>query len=93
MAKVNVSIPDDLLRDVDALAEELQQSRSGLVAEATATYVMQVRAEQAAEERRRRISAAIAEMREIGKLVPDGPDATEIIREGRDTDWGRWPAE
>ncbi len=89
MAKVNVSLPDELLSDVDAIAEELKQSRSGFVAEATAKYVTQVRAERAAEKRRRSMEAAFREAREIAKLVPDGPDVTELIRQDRDSGWGR----
>lgn len=93
MAKVNVSLPDDLLRDVDNLAKELASSRSGFVAEATARYAAEVRAKLAAEERRRRMEAAFREAREIAKLDPGGRDITELIREDRDTDHGRWPAE
>ena len=89
MAKINVSLPDDLLAEVDALSEELKSSRSGFVAEATAKYAGEVRAELAEQERRRRMEAAFREAREIAKLMPDGPDATEIIRQDRDSGWGR----
>lgn len=89
MAKINVSIPDELLGQVDALARELKRSRSGLVAEATERYVASVAKERAAREREARIRAAMAAMREIAKHVPPGPPVEEIIRKDRDTDRGR----
>ncbi len=89
MAKVNVSLPDELLGEVDALAAELNRSRSGLVQEATAQYVAHIREAQAEHERRQSIEEAIAGMREIAKHVPAGLDTTQIIREDRDSDHGR----
>lgn len=91
MAKVNVSLPDSLLDDVDELATMLGRSRSGFVQEATALYVAHVRDEQAAEERRRSIQEAIVGMRELAKHLPAGEDTTAIIRADRDSDHGRRP--
>ena len=88
MAKVNVSIPDDLLHDVDEIAAELNYSRSGFVAEATAQYLERKREEIAAEERRRSIEAAMRSARQIAARMPDGPDLTSIIRADRDSNWG-----
>ncbi len=89
MAKINVSLPDELLLEIDELANELNRSRSGLVAEASARYVAELQAEQAAERRRQDIAAARASAREIAKRVPAGKDTTEIIREDRDTNHGK----
>ena len=88
MAKVNVSLPDELLREVDSLAEEMSRSRSGLVQEATARYVAQAREERAAAERAARIEAAIAKMRELSVKVGSF-DAAAAIRADRDSDHGR----
>lgn len=88
MAKVNVSIPDDLLGEVDAIAEALHRSRSGLVQEATAQYVARVKDERAHEERRRSIEKAMEGARELAKRVPPGDDTTGIIRRDRDADYG-----
>jgi metal-responsive CopG/Arc/MetJ family transcriptional regulator len=88
MAKINVSMPDELLDDIDALAAELHRSRSGFVAEASARYVADLHAESAERERRERIGAAIRAAREIAKLVPPGRDTTELIREDRDSAHG-----
>ena len=84
MAKINVSLPDELLREIDDLAAELDRSRSGLVAEASARYVTELQAERAARERSERIGEAIREARELATHVPPGRDSTELIREDRD---------
>ena len=89
MAKINISMPDTLLADVDALAAELHRSRSGFVAEASARYVAELQAEHAERERRERIDEAIRGMREIAKHVPPGRDTTELIREDRDAGHSR----
>jgi len=85
MAKVNISLPDDLLAEVDALADELEESRSGLVREATARYVADVKEQRAREERAASIDRAIAAAREIGRTVPEF-DSTAAIRADRDRD-------
>lgn len=87
MAKVNVSLPAELLDAVDELAGQLHRSRSGFVQEATAAYVVAVREAQARDERRRAIDSAIAEARALSRLVPDGADTTDLIRRDRDTDY------
>ena len=87
MAKINVSLSDDLLHDVDDLARELDRSRSGLVQEATTRYVAAVRAEQAEAERRAGIQRAIADIRSLSGKV-GAFDATAKIRADRDADYG-----
>ena len=85
MAKINISLPDELLADVDALAAELERSRSGLVAEATARYVASIRDEQAEAERRMRIDRAIDDMRRLAEEI-EPFDSTAAIRADRDRD-------
>ena len=85
MAKINISLPDELLADVDALAAELERSRSGLVAEATARYVASIRDEQAEAERRGRIDRAIDDMRRLAEEI-EPFDSTAAIRADRDRD-------
>ncbi len=75
MAKVMISLPDELLERVDALAEKRSLSRSGLLqnlAERELDYLED-------EER--------AEMRRLLELAtrPMGGDATKMIREDRDS--------
>ena len=89
-AKINVSIPDELLAEVDAIAREFNRSRSGLVAEATERYVAGITEERAAREREARIRAAMASRFARSRSeFPPGPPAEEIIRRDRDTDRGR----
>lgn len=45
MAKVNVSIPDSLLSELDSFARKKKLSRSGLLKEATERYLAQLEAE------------------------------------------------
>ena len=85
MAKINISLPNQLLDEIDSLSAELHRSRSGLVAEASARYVAEIRAERAERERREQIANAMKGMREIAKRVPCGRDTTELIREDRDS--------
>jgi metal-responsive CopG/Arc/MetJ family transcriptional regulator len=86
MAKVNVSLPDELLLAVDTLAEELGRSRSGLVQEATARYVAAMAEERADEQRKRGIAAAMADARDLAGSVRPGADTTSVIRRDRDSD-------
>lgn len=85
MAKVNVSIPDELLEQVDEIASELHRSRSGLVQEATARYVAEALAERERKAREEEISAAFAGMRRLSTSVPAGEDTTALIRRDRDS--------
>ncbi|MDZ4180104.1 MAG: ribbon-helix-helix protein, CopG family [Coriobacteriia bacterium] len=85
MAKINISLPDELLEEIDSLATELQRSRSGLVQEATASYVTHVRTERALEERRARIDRAIESARATAATV-EPFDSTAAIRADRDRD-------
>lgn len=84
MAKVNISLPDGLLDDIDELASWLKRSRSGLIQEASALYVAQLREERAAEERRADIARA---RRDLGKLADELEpfDGTAAVRTDRDS--------
>jgi metal-responsive CopG/Arc/MetJ family transcriptional regulator len=85
MAKINISLPDALLTEIDEVAAELHGSRSALVQEATALYLARVREERARAERRASIDRALASARELGAKL--GPfDSTASIRADRDRD-------
>ena len=90
MAKINVSLPDELLRELDELAAELHRSRSGLVAEASARYVAELEAQRVARQRRSaRSMTALRLARDVAEDVPPGPDTTQLIREDRDSGHGK----
>jgi metal-responsive CopG/Arc/MetJ family transcriptional regulator len=85
MAKVNVSIPDELLDEIDELASAVDTSRSGFVQEASARYIAQIRAEAERRARSERIERAMSDMREIADEVADF-DGVAAIRHDRERD-------
>ncbi len=84
--KVNVSLPPELVEQIDCAAAEQGLSRSGFIAEASSRYVAELRETSAEEERVRRIDAAIASMKERGKLLPRDFDYVGAIRKDRERD-------
>lgn len=81
--KINISMPDELLADVDALASELARSRSGLVAEAMARYVASIREDRVEAERRARVDRAMGDARKVAGRFGTF-DGTSVVREDRD---------
>lgn len=95
MAKINISLPDSLLEEIDRRANASDRTRSGFIQEAAANYIAGIESEQARLEREKRIGKAIEGMREVAKHMPPGTDGTAIIRHFRDLpepwitgDWG-----
>lgn len=88
VAKVTVSLSDELLAQLDAAAAELGRSRSSLVQEATAAYLGKTLEERVDDARRTRILGAIEKMRhfEDGAVIHDDRPSLEILREIRETD-------
>ena len=76
-------MPQELLEEIDAEASALVLSRSGLIQEATARYVVSARENREAEVRRLRIQAAAQRMRRIG--IDFGPvgDTARLVVEAR----------
>jgi len=87
-AKVTISLPEELLKRLDAEANALGLARSELVQESVASYLSVTAQERAAEGRRRRMLEAIEGMRtfHIGREVSDDRPTLEILREVRETD-------
>ncbi|HEX6455861.1 MAG TPA: ribbon-helix-helix protein, CopG family [Solirubrobacterales bacterium] len=75
MAKVMISIPDELLERVDTLAEERGLSRSGLLQALAERELLALEDEEQAE------------MRRLLELAtkPRGGNAAQMIREDRDS--------
>jgi hypothetical protein len=86
--KVNVSLPEDLVSEIDEAAEGLGLSRSGFLAEAATRYVADVKNLSAEERRRKDIERAIAGFRSIGAQAPPGTGERmmEQLRKDRDRD-------
>jgi metal-responsive CopG/Arc/MetJ family transcriptional regulator len=75
MAKVMISMPDELLKQVDAVAASKGLTRSAAMREF---------AEAALEDRAAKLRAAMAAL-EIGKHAkPHGGNAVELLREARE---------
>jgi metal-responsive CopG/Arc/MetJ family transcriptional regulator len=68
--KVNVSLPEGLVTEIDEVADGLGMTRSGFVAEASARYVADVKNLTAEEQRRKDIARALATFRRIGAQIP-----------------------
>lgn len=86
MARINITIPDGLLEEVDQAAESLGTSRSGFLQEAGACYITQMAEAREREQRARDIDAAIAHARTVAATVAPGFDATAHIRHDRERD-------
>ena len=87
MARVTVSLPDALLVKLDELAEGEGISRSELVREASAHYVVHRSEKAEAHTRREAISDGLQWLQEISTepAIDDRP-SIEILRDLRDTD-------
>lgn len=88
--KVNVSLPPELVAEIDKAASERDMTRSSFVAEASARYLSDLKRLSAEEQRRRDIDRAMVDMRERGKKIPKDFDYIAAIRKDRERDgWDR----
>jgi hypothetical protein len=84
-ARVTISIPEDLLAEIDADASAAGVSRSAVIQEAAARYVVEKRSVDAAEEHRRSVGQALEGFRKIRETPVRDPRPTlELLREIRD---------
>lgn len=88
MGKVNISLPDGLLAEIDRRATAAGDSRSGFIREAAAHYLTALDSEAARAARVERVGGALAKMRSLAPIV-GAPDSAKLIRESRD-DAPRW---
>ncbi len=87
MTKLNISMPEELLVELDAEADELGLSRSGLIQEASAIYIASAREDREAERHRLRTLSAAQRMREAGtRLGLAGQDPVRLLAELRVAD-------
>lgn len=83
-AKFTISMPEELLAEIDAEAEAIGTTRSGVIREAAAHYVVERRAQSLAAERRVRVSAALERMKAIAaQPKADDRPSLEVLRELR----------
>lgn len=86
MVRINITIPDGLLEEVDRAAESLGTSRSGFLQEAGACYIAELNEVRAREQRERDIDEAIAHARALSAKIQPGFDAVTQIRRDRERD-------
>jgi predicted transcriptional regulator len=80
-------MPQDLLAEIDASAEALAETRSGVIREATVEYLQRRKAEDAAAKRRRAAGEALEIMKDLASLpCRDDRPSLEILRELREFD-------
>lgn len=88
MSKINISLPDGLLEEVDRRAEGQGMTRSGFLREAANRYITALDTDAQAKAREERLGRALEKMRSIAPAV-GAPDAARVIRELRDAE-PRW---
>ena len=84
MARVNVFMSDELLKAVDAEAEQEGINRSALLQKAAEAYLQQAQQQREEIERRRKMEDACRRMDELAARMGDW-DPVAIIRRFRDT--------
>jgi metal-responsive CopG/Arc/MetJ family transcriptional regulator len=84
MARVNVFLKDDLLKDVDAEAARSSTSRSALLQTALRAYLEARRREREADQRRKAMEEACKKIDRVAEKLGRW-DPTRIIRRARDT--------
>ena len=86
MARVNVFMTDELLKEVDAEAEQEGTNRSALLQKAAEAYLRHARHQRNEAERRRKMAEACKRMDELAERLGDW-DPVAIIRKFRDSGW------
>lgn len=83
MGKVNISLPDGLLDEVDSRAKAAGTTRSGFLQEAASHYLTALDERASSQARSRRRGTALERMRSLADSV-GAPGAARSIRELRD---------
>lgn len=86
MARVNVFMSNELLKAVDAEAEQEGIKRSALLQRAAEAYLLRLNQEREEAERRRKMEEACKRMDELAERLGDW-DPVAIIRKFRDSGW------
>lgn len=88
MGKINISLPDAMLEEIDRRAGSTGASRSGFIRDAAAHYLTALDDEAARAARADRVGKALAKMRSLAPVV-GAPGSAKVIREQRDEP-ARW---
>lgn len=83
MAKINISIPQKILEEIDALSEQENMTRSELIRKAFQTYVEVIAEKKRERKKRIGIEKAVQLQNEIRNTI-GGLDLVEDLRNWRD---------
>ena len=85
--RINITIPEENLKEINKFCDEEKMNKSQLIREATAQYMASVKELKEAEKKKKDMLWAIKmqdEIRAKSKSFPSGKSAVEEIREWRD---------
>lgn len=89
VTRVTVTLPDDVLLELDGVADEEGVTRSEVVREAAATYLAGRGASRAARLRQEAVTDGIAWLEQLSlKHAADGESSLEVLREIRSASLG-----
>jgi metal-responsive CopG/Arc/MetJ family transcriptional regulator len=86
MARINISIPEEIIKKVDTYKEIVHISRSGFILNALENYFTQVESK-LLEDKKKNAYKGILDIREMAAPFFKGWDSTSEIRKLRDTRW------
>ena len=86
MARINISIPEEIIKKVDSYKEIVQISRSGFILKALENYFTQVE-RKLLEDKKKDAYEGILNIREMAAPLFKGWDSTSEIRKLRDSRW------
>ncbi len=86
--RINITIPEENLKEINKFCSEEKMSKSQLIREAASQYIAGIKELKEKEQKRRDVEWAIKmqdKIRAKSKYFPSGKSAVEIIREYRDS--------
>ena len=84
--KINITLPEEELKSVDAFARKQGNTRSGFVQRALHFYIKQKETEEEERKRREEMVKAISEIKELREKSGDWDGVSEI-RKWRESKW------
>jgi Ribbon-helix-helix protein, copG family. len=76
--KINITLPEEELRRVDAFVQRQKDTRSGLIQEALRSFIEQKQKEEKEKEKRERMIKAASEIRQLREKSGEWDGVAEI---------------
>ena len=86
MARINISIPEEIIKKIDSYKEKIQISRSGFILNALENYFIEVE-RKLLKDKTKDAYEGILKIREMAAPLFKGWDSTSEIRKLRDSRW------